>query len=308
MIWFEQMDRVKQYISYPVYIEKIKNDVTIAVLDSGVCRHPDLKKQVICFKDFIHGRTTLYDDNGHGTHVCGILAGSGRASKGKYSGIARNAKILMGKVLDEHGDGSCETMLRGLDWVYAVHKEYHIRILNISVGIGGLSDIVKESALQERIEKLWDEGIIVVCAAGNKGPGNGSISSVGGSNKVITVGCVDVPTTDSSGGPCNRFSGRGVLGGKIRKPDVVAPGTEIVSCNHKFFRVDGKIRNGYTAKSGTSMATPIVSGGLALLLAENDFLTNEECKEKLLMTANDLGLPWNQQGWGIINIEKLITS
>ncbi len=302
------MDRVKRSVFYPEDISDINNEVVIAVLDSAMSRHPDLIQRIVGFKDFVNGRSTIYDDNGHGTHVCGILSGTGEISGGKYAGIAPNGRILMGKVLDEKGDGKCETMLQALDWVLAVSKEYQVRILNISVGIGMMTDKEKECALQERVERLWDSGILVVCAAGNKGPKNGSISSVGGSNKVITVGCVDIDGNDISDGPCNRFSGRGILGSKLRKPDLVAPGAKVVSCNHRFYRANGEIRNAYIMKNGTSMATPVVSGALAVLLGKNPKLTNEKCKELLLMTAKDMKLPWNQQGWGMVHMTNLLNS
>ncbi len=298
------MERVRRIVSWQDI--SVKNEIAVAVLDTGLARHPDLSDRVIGFQDFVYGRSTIYDDNGHGTHVCGILCGNGGASKGKYCGIAPGVKLLVGKVLDENGDGKTEDMLEGLDWLLSVCQEYQIRIVNISVGIGGLSDVKKERALKERLERLWDSGIVVVCAAGNKGPKNNSISSVGNSNRVITVGCFDGPYEKGFVRPCSVYSGRGRAGGVIRKPDVVAPGTEIMSCNGNFYKVNGEIRNPYAKKSGTSMATPIVSGALALLLGKNPELTNEECKQKLQLTASDLGLPWNQQGWGMVNISRLI--
>ena len=87
---------------------------------------------------------------------------------------------MLGKVLDRNGDGSTEAMLEGLDWVLELREEYGIRIVNISVGIGSLRERRKEDLLQERIERLWRKGILVVCAAGTKGPREGSISAVGG--------------------------------------------------------------------------------------------------------------------------------
>mgnify|MGYP001026613927 CR=1 FL=1 len=202
---------------------------------------------------------------------------------------------LVGKVLDEKGDGSTESMLRGLDWILRIRKQCRVRILNISVGIGTLEEAQKEQQLKAMIEEVWDSGILVVCAAGNKGPDPGTISAVGGSSKAVTVGCHDGRYEIDSPGRCETYSGRGVEGAALRKPDLVAPGTDIVSCNIHYYRLHGKFRNAYTAKSGTSMATPIVSGAAALAMQKFPQMTNEECKRRLQYTARDLHLPWNQQ-------------
>ncbi len=275
--------------------------VTIAVLDSGMCGHPDLVGKTLEFQDFVGSRGTLYDDNGHGTHVCGILCGSGGLSGGRYRGMAPGARLVIGKVLDKNGDGSTEAMLSGLDWILETRKRYRIRILNISVGIGNLEEKTKERALRDKVEQVWDSGILVVCAAGNKGPGDGSISDVGGSPKVITVGCHDGAYHRSDSGLCEAYSGRGSKNSSPRKPDIVAPGTDIMSCSVNYYK-----RSAYIAKSGTSMATPIVSGAAALAFQRFPYMSNEECRQKLLFTATDLHLPWNQQGWGMVNVRRLL--
>ncbi len=287
--------------------------VTVALLDTGVAPHPDLDGRILCFRDFVKEgflpafRAGIsYDDNGHGTHVAGILCGSGGLSQGKYRGIAPGAKLVVGKVLDEKGDGSTEAMLRGLDWIMEVREQYHIRILNISVGIGDLDDKRKEWALRRKLERLWQLGILVVCAAGNKGPGDGTVSSVGGNSKVVTVGCHDGSFQAGAPWLCANYSGRGLPGAAVRKPDLVAPGTDIVSCSANCCRFHGRWVNAYVTKSGTSMATPIVSGAAALCLQRFPSMTNEECKQKLQYTATDLGAPWNQQGWGMLNVRRLL--
>lgn len=282
--------------------------VTAAVLDTGIARHPDLFGKLLCFHDFVSGRKLMYDDNGHGTHVCGILCGSGMLSEGRYRGVAPDTRLVVGKVLDEKGDGSAENMIAGLKWVLEIREKYHIRILNISVGIGNLDRPDKERELQEHMEAVWNSGILVVCAAGNKGPANNSISSVGGSSKVITVGCHDGSFAGDNPKRCETYSGRGDLHVSLRKPDIVAPGTGIVSCNAKCRRLHGKVKEPYIAKSGTSMATPIVSGAAALALEKFPQLSNEELKQKLTLTATDLGEAWNKQGWGMVHVKRLLKS
>lgn len=278
-----------------------KRRVTVAVLDTGIGKHPDLAGRVKGFRDFVGEEERMYDDNGHGTHICGIICGSGELSGGRFRGMAPGCQLVVGKVLDKKGDGMTNAMLDGLDWVLECRKRYQIRILNISVGIGTLADPQKEEALRRKIEEVWDEGIAVVCAAGNKGPGNGSISSVGRSEKVITVGCHDGSFCKENPRRCETYSGRGSFAALVRKPDVVAPGTDIFSCNADY----GK-GSAYVAKSGTSMATPVVAGAIALLLQKYPDMDNEEVKRKLTYTAEDLGAPWNQQGWGMVNVKKLL--
>lgn len=303
------MQRVREQVE-DVYGDRLTggSGITIAVLDTGIGRHPDLLGRTLCFRDFLGKRNLMYDDNGHGTHVCGILCGSGRLSHGSYRGLAPGARLVVGKVLDERGDGLTEHMLNGLDWVLSVKDRYAIRILNISVGIGSLEEKGKELALQEKIDMVWESGILVVCAAGNKGPADGSISSVGGSARVVTVGCHDGSFRKDNPGRCELYSGRGEAGAAVRKPDVVAPGTDIVSCNANCFGLHGHMRNVYVAKSGTSMATPIVSAAAALALQKYPSMTNAECRQKLQYTATDLGIPWNRQGWGMVNVRRLLES
>lgn len=300
------MQRVREQLRVPSQKEVDGSGITVGVLDTGIGQHPDLADRLLRFQDFVGRRALMYDDNGHGTHVCGILCGSGAASQGKYVGMAPGVRLVVGKVLDDKGDGSTESMLMGLDWILRIREQCRIRILNISVGIGTLEEAKKERQLKAMIEEAWDRGILVVCAAGNKGPEPGTISAVGGSSKAVTVGCHDGNYELDSPGRCETYSGRGVEGAVFRKPDLVAPGTDIVSCNVHYYRLHGKFRNAYMAKSGTSMATPIVSGAAALAMEKFPWMTNEECKQKLQYTATDLHLPWNQQGWGMVNVGRLL--
>lgn len=288
--------------------------VTIAVLDSGIALHPDLNGAILGFRDFTGhagrngGRTfyhTPYDDYGHGTHVCGILCGSGKLSNGRYQGIFPGAGLVVGKVLDEKGDGSTREMLEGLRWIMSVSRQYHIRLLNISVGISDLRDPEKERQLREMLEKITEAGILVVCAAGNKGPASGSLSMLGQSARVVSVGCHDDVFYRGDPERCERYSGCGKLHGVPRKPDIVAPGTKIVSCSGQWRR-GMPVRAAYQARSGTSMAAPIVTGCLARTLQRNPGLTNEQLWRILTETAKNLAEPWNKQGWGMVQPREMI--
>ncbi len=300
------MHRVREQLGVPSPEELDGRGITVGVLDTGIGPHPDLSGSLLRFQDFVGHRTMMYDDNGHGTHVCGILCGDGSASWGKYVGMAPAVRLVVGKVLDEKGDGSTESMMRGLDWILEIKDQYRIRILNISVGIGALDDMEKMHRLKAKIEETWDCGILVVCAAGNQGPEAGTASEVGNSSKAVMVGCHDGNYGIDQSGRCETYSGRGAAEAALRKPDLVAPGTDIISCNVHYYRVHGRLRNAYVSKCGTSMATPIVSGAAALAMQKYMWMTNEECKRKLQYTATDLNLPWNQQGWGMLNVRKLL--
>ena len=283
-----------------------KHGITVAVLDTGMADHPDLEGSAVAFFDFVRGKgreSACYDDNGHGTHVCGILCGNGRMSDGKYQGIAPDSRLVICKVLDHQGDGCMEQMLQGLLFVEKVYKEYDIRAVNISVGIGQLKDQQKVSALAEAVQRLWRLGMVVVCAAGNKGPGDNTISAIGLGEKIIMVGCHDGNYRRGDSSSCSLYSGRGPKGSSIRKPDLVAPGTDIMSCNAFFHRA--KRQEYYIVKSGTSMATPIVTGCASLLLQKEPYLSNNQVRDRLIYSARDLGAPWNQQGWGMVNLRNL---
>lgn len=280
--------------------------VAVAILDTGVARHPDLVDRILGFKDFINGKDAPYDDSGHGTHVCGIACGSGLLSDGRYRGIAPKAGLVVGKILDEKGDGSVEAMLEAIGWVIQKKEEWGIRILNVSVGVGQLMSGEKEEILRNKLESAWHKGLLVVCAAGNNGPSCDSLSSIGKSPFLITVGCHDGEYFKEKENRCAVYSARGTMFGTLRKPDIVAPGTEIIACNGRFRRIRGAYANAYIAKSGTSMATPIISGALALLLQKHPEYDNETAKRKLLYSADDLGEPWYQQGWGMINVARMM--
>ena len=149
------------------------------------------------------------------------------------------------------------------------------------------------------VDAAWDAGSVVVVAAGNNGPAAHTITTPGLSRKVITVGCADDDReVEVAGSRMVDYSGRGPTDACICKPDIVAPGSRIVSCNLR--------RNGYRFTSGTSMSTPLVAGAAALLLEQNPDMTNRDVKLRFKERAVDLGLPRNQQGWGALDIGRLL--
>lgn len=302
------MDRVKRQLgcSDRIQYDVVTQEICVAVLDTGICDHPDFEDRVIAFSDFVNDRQGAYDDSGHGTHVAGCIGGSGRLSGGRFSGISPTCRFCVGKVLDEKGEGSIESMYYGLLWVLENRLRYHIRVLNISVGIGESGDRDRMEELAGLLDTVCDQGVVVICAAGNKGPDEGSLSPLGESRRVITVGCHEGGYFGARKDLCENYSGRGRDDLSYRKPDVVAPGTDIMSCNVKCFRDrKGGYRDAYIRKSGTSMATPIVSGATALFLQKFPYANSEQVKRQMIFTAKDLGEAGSKQGWGMLDIEKM---
>lgn len=275
------------------------NGVGVAVLDTGIYSHRDFDNRITVFNDILKRKQLPYDDNGHGTHISGIIGGSGVASDGRYQGVAPKCNLICVKVLDHKGNGYASDVLSGLKWIERHKDECGIRIINISVGSFTRKGMSEDSALVKGVDAAWDAGLIVVVAAGNNGPGRYTITTPGISRKVITVGCSDdYKEVDVAGSRMIDYSGRGPTGACICKPDIVAPGSSIVSCASR--------QGGYTVKSGTSMSTPIVSGAIALLLEKYPHMTNKDVKLYLWEKAMDLGLPRNQQGWGLLDVKRLI--
>lgn len=303
------MDRVRWQLGCSDFLQQEARSrnpgVTVAVLDTGVAFHPDLEGRILAFRDFVQGRSAMYDDSGHGTHVCGCIGGNGRASAGRYRGIAPDCYLCVGKVLDEKGEGRIESMYRGLEWVLYNQLRYRIQVLNISVGLGQNGDEEKMEELIAALDRVWESGIVVVCAAGNNGPEEDSISPLGKGREIITVGCHEGGYFGRRKNLCENYSGRGSRRLPYRKPDVVAPGTDILSCNAFWSRMGNHYQNPYVSKSGTSMATPIVSGAAALLLQYEGKMNNEEVRRRMIFGARDLGDDWRKQGWGMIDVGRM---
>lgn len=279
-------------------------EVCAAILDTGIARHPDLDGRIADFKDFTGRKSACYDDSGHGTHVAGILAGNGKLSAGMYSGMAPAATLLAAKVLDRSGNGNVESVLRGIEWLKGIRKEHPLRIVNISVGTQPELKEEQKARLLSAVEELWDEGLVVVASAGNYGPGEGTVAVPGSSPKVITVGVPDTPAGPAAAGRMRRkinYSGRGPTADCVVKPDLFAPGTGIISCNAGYGAAG---EPPYIMKTGTSMATPVISGAIACLLSRYPDMTNVEVKLKLRDAC--VKAPGTESGWGMPDMERLM--
>ena len=283
----------------------------MAVLDTGIYPHEDFGQRITAFFDVLHRRREPYDDNGHGTHISAIIGDIGLHCHGDSltlslrdlggeNGVQRDIAGFQKRIhIDAKGGGFASDVLMGLRWIREYKDALGIRIVNISVGSYSRKNMSENSALVRGVDAAWDDGLVVVVAAGNNGPGYMTVTTPGISRKVITVGCSDDHKEVSVMG--NRlvdYSGRGPTGACICKPEIVAPGAGIISCINEPGR--------YAVKSGTSMSTPVVAGAIALLLEKYPDMSNRDVKLRLRERAVDMGLPRNQQGWGLLDVERLL--
>jgi len=276
--------------------------VGVAVIDTGVSPHYDLVKpqnRIVAFKDLLGNREIPYDDDGHGTHVAGIIAGNGYTSC-KYTGTAPCANIIAIKALDESGNGTESDILAALQWIINNGRRYNIRVINLSLGIK-VEPPYDEDPLIKGANAAVRHGYSVVTAAGNNGPGKCTINSPGTSPLVITVGAADLSRCDVDGEiRVASFSSRGPTLTGETKPDLVAPGVDICS-------LDGKNPKGYAVQSGTSMAAPVVSGVAACLYAMRPGLTPAQVKQILVQEAIPLKKEDRYaQGRGLLNYKMFL--
>jgi len=287
--------------------------VTIAVVDTGIAPHPDIRDRIVAFRDFTAkgsgapGQSSQslmadapYDDQGHGTHCTGIAAGDGSESGGVLTGAAPEAQIVGAKVLNKNGIGSNSDIIAGIQWVVELKKQgkLDIDILSLSFG-GSCKQSYKDDPIMQAVEKAVESGITVFAAAGNSGEyGPVSIDSPGAAPHIITVGALDDKgTMIHEDDERAEFSGIGpTLVDMLTKPDIMTPGVNITAASHK---------GGYISHSGTSMATPLAAGMGALLKQAGKDISPEEMKEIIKSTADDLrGLPPEEQGAGVFNVVK----
>jgi len=308
-------DDTKVFIHMNVARETIREDrpqpisytgrgIGVAVVDTGVAPHPDLinpTDRIVAFKDYINKKKEPYDDNGHGTHVAGCIAGNGYGSQGKYSGIAPQANIIAVKTLDKEGSGDTSDVIAAIQWVLDNRTQYNIKVLNLSLGSQPKS--LSYSPIDKAVTEAWKRGMTVICAAGNEGPGRQTISSPGICPEVITAGALDDrDTTSTKDDRIADFSSRGPTKRMVAKPDIIAPGVNIISLAVQNREGDEL----YRSLSGTSMATPIVSGCAALIHEMFRGYTNEQVKELMMSTAKDLDFPSYAQGKGLIDLAAIV--
>lgn len=272
--------------------------ITVAVIDSGIdAKHPDLKDlddtrgkkdpKVVGWVDYVNGKKSPYDDFGHGTNIAGIISGTG--ASGVHTGVAPGTKLIVAKVFDKYGSGHSSDVILAFEW--AVNNG--ARIISFSGGGG------HNSSFTIAVNKVIAAGVIPVVAAGNFGPDSNTITCPGDEINSTTVGSTD--TSDL----IDYFGSRGpvyLYGHRYIKPDISAPGVDITSTAPTWYG------SAYENLSGTSVATPHVSGTVALMLEKNPTLKPSEIKNILESTSVDLGRPGkdNDYGSGRINAYKAV--
>jgi serine protease AprX len=316
--------------------------VGVAVIDSGIGSwHDDLSyhgtstkvrvvngQRVTGFVDFVNGLSHAYDDNGHGSHVAGIIAGNGYDSYGAHAGIAPAAHLVSLKVLDQHGSGVISDVIAAFEWAVTNRVAHNIRVINLSVG-ARITESYETDPLTLAAKRAVDAGIVVVTAAGNLGQRTvglkkktqyGSITAPGNAPWVLTVGAYSSEGTlsrwDDKVAP---YSSRGPAAiDFVAKPDLVAPGTGIVSLavpasefytTKTAYLVKGSRstpNRPYLSLSGTSMASPVVAGTVALMLQANPSLKPNLVKAILQYTAQTRHYDALTQGAGFLNAQGAV--
>ena len=280
MDWGIKMLRV-----YEIWKEVKGEGVKIAVLDTGVSQHVDLKINVKGGINFTTSNANDYQDRaGHGTHVAGIIAAADNEIG--VVGVAPCAEIYGVKVLGDNGSGSFEWITQGIDW--AINNG--MDIISMSLGSKHSSE-----ELHAAIKRAYDKNITVVAAAGNDGDSYvGNIDYPGKYPEVIAIGAV------------NKYLERSWFSSNGEELAVAAPGEDIYSTY---------LNNGYSILSGTSMATPFITGVLALLIAKHRKVkdsktpidTPQRVREHLCRTADDAGEIGKDRfyGYGIVSPTRL---
>ena len=266
--------------------------VGIAVIDTGVSAVDGLAGRLVHGPD-LSGEGSTIDTHGHGTVMAGVAAGAA-AGGGTHSGVAPEATVVAVKVAGRNGAVDVSTMLQAMHWVSAYADQYGIRVLNLSWGTDSTQDPAVDP-LNHAVQRLWQQGIVVVVAAGNSGPHAGTITKPADDPMVLTVGAYDDKgDTSDRNDTVPAWSSRGPTAAGLAKPDLVAPGRTLVSLRSPGSQIEaanpkGLVGAGHIKGSGTSQAAAVVSGLSALVLAQHPTWTPDQVKRALTSTAVPLG-------------------
>lgn len=273
--------------------------IGVAVVDSGIADHSAVANRVVARVNLVsHEPGVTGDPFGHGTHIAGLIGGSSsaaaRVTTAYPGGSAQRAHFADVRVLGANGGGYTSDVIAGIDWVIANARRYKLRVINLSLG-HPVTESSTTDPLCRAVERAVRAGLVVVASAGNYGrtasgaPVLGGITSPGNSPLAITVGAIDMKgTLDRSDDVVARYSSRGPTKYDFAvKPDLVAPGSGLVSLEsqHSYlstrypnWHVAGSGKNAYFMLSGSSMSAAVVSGGVALLLQGDPELSPVQVK------------------------------
>lgn len=265
--------------------------VTVAIIDSGIAGRRDFRGRIVGRFEFSSLTDSRADQNGHGTYVAGIIAGRAR----EYIGIAPEAQLLSLKVSGREGYALVSDVIRALQWAVDHRDEYDIRVINISL-TSTIADSYRLDPLDAAVEQAWFQGMVVVTAAGNLGTQAFAVDHAPANDPyVITVGALDDQgTPDPADDALAPWSSRGVTVDGYAKPEVVAPGLDIVSTlasrgSYLARNMPGAVVDEhYLRLSGTSASAAVVSGVAALMLEREPHLTPDQVKFRLVASGAPL--------------------
>ncbi len=264
--------------------------ITVAVVDSGVSGHQDVGTRVVARAKFVTGINSMADTYSHGTHVAGLIGGDGSLLSSKYIGVAPRVNFVSIKVNDDAGQALESDVVSALQWVYTNYATYNIRVVNLSL-TSTQAQSYHTSPMDAAMEILWLNRIVVVTAAGNSG--TAALYPPANDPFVITVGATDDRGTPALGDDeVTPFSAYGTTGDGFAKPDLVAPGKNLISALASGGSYYAKtyperiVDSNYFRASGTSAAAAVTTGAVALLLAAEPDLTPDQVKYRLMATAD----------------------
>jgi serine protease AprX len=292
--------------------------VGVAIIDSGISKDADFAN-LWGRLSFSNTSNTVNDVYGHGTHVAGIVAGDGTDSDGFYQGVAPGATILGLKISDGDGLAYESDTVNAMQWALANKETYNLRVVNLS--INSTSEMsYHQSPMDAAAEILWFNGIVVVASAGNRSDGSSynTINTAPANDPfIITVGASDENgSTMTSDDTMATYSANDMTWDGYKKPDALAPGTNIYSVLSKdsgwrAMYPDRAVGAGqYFRLSGTSMAAPMVSGAVALLLQAEPNLTPDQVKYRLMNTGGTLYGDFSEMDndFAYVNVYELLTT
>ena len=285
--------------------------VRVALVDTGVADVADLRGATVRVTDphgalavrrgtvdcvDLSGEDSCADSYGHGTFMAGLIAGDGRASGGRFTGIAPDAEVVSIKIAGRDGSADVSKVLAAIQWAVSFKDAYGIRVLNLSLGTDSTVS-ARVDPLNFAVQRAWRSGLVVVVSASNRGPQARTISKPADDPLVLTVGAVDDRETPAiSDDRLPLFSGRGPTAADgLAKPDVVAPGGRVIGLRAPGSTIEQQAPGGgidatYRRGSGTSMSAAVVSGLAALLLQAEPTWTPDRVKHALMSTARKVAV------------------